>query len=96
MPANKKYLTQSPLQRTLKITAGIIGGYLVTLALHEFIMLFLPKKDVYMTMHFTTYIIWAILMVLAFLAKSGWKIWGWYLLAGALLLSPFFYTMIVK
>lgn len=96
MPANKKYLTASPWQRTLKITAAFVGGYLVTSAFHHFLMLFLPKKDMYVTMHFSAYIIWAILMIVAFLAKSGWKIWGWYLLATILLFSPYLYQLINK
>lgn len=91
MPANKKYLTTSPLQRTLKITAGFIGGYLLTLAVHQFFMLFLSKKDVFVTMHFTTYILWAVLMLIAFLSTNGWKIWGWYLLLSGLFFAPFIY-----
>ena len=94
MPANKKYLTTSPLQRTLKITAAIVGGYMVSTAFHQFLMLFLPKKEMYMTMHFSVYIMWAVLMIMAFLAKNGWKIWGWYLLASVVLFSPFLYQFI--
>lgn len=96
MPANKKYLTTSPLQRTLKITAALIGGYMVSVAFHQFLMLFLPKKDMHITMHFSVYIMWAVLMILAFLAKSGWKIWGWYLLASVVFFSPFLYQIINK
>ncbi|MFT4018392.1 MAG: hypothetical protein QM668_15615 [Agriterribacter sp.] len=96
MPANKKYLTASPVQRTLKITAAFIGGYMVSTAFHQLLMLFFPKKDVHITMHFSVYIMWAILMIIAFLAKNGWKIWGWYLLASALLFSPFLYQFINK
>lgn len=96
MPANKKYLTTSPGQRVLKITAAFIGGYLVTVAFHQLIMLMISKKQVYVTMQFSGYILWSVLMVLAFLARNGWKIWGWYLLSSALLFSPFVYQVIVK
>ncbi|MBX2921136.1 MAG: hypothetical protein KF746_03005 [Chitinophagaceae bacterium] len=96
MPANKKYLTVSPWQRALKITAALIGGYMVSTAFHQFLMLFLPKKEVYTTMSFSVYIMWAVLMIIAFLAKNGWKIWGWYLLVSAVLLSPFLYQLINK
>ncbi|WEK34621.1 MAG: hypothetical protein P0Y53_19210 [Candidatus Pseudobacter hemicellulosilyticus] len=96
MPANKKYLTTSPLQRTLKITAGIAGGFLVSIALHQFLMLFLPKKEVIVTMPFTAYLVWAVLMVVAFLATNGWKIWGWYLLSSVLLFSPYIYQIYFK
>lgn len=96
MPANKKYLTTSPLQRALKITAGIIGGFLLTTAIHQFAMLFFPKKDVHVTMYVTAYVIWAILMLIAFLSTNGWKIWGWYLLLCMLLFSPYLYQMYCK
>lgn len=96
MPANKKYLTTSPLQRTLKITAGLVGGFLLTTAIHQFAMLFLPKKEVYVTMHFSTYLIWATLMLVAFLSTNGWKIWGWYLLLCMLLFSPYLYQIYFK
>ena len=96
MPANKKYLTTSPLQRTLKITAGILGGFLLTSSIHQFVMLFLPTKDVYVTMHFTAFICWAILMIIAFLATNGWKIWGWYLLSSVVLFSPYLYRFYFK
>ncbi|HRP54576.1 hypothetical protein [Agriterribacter sp.] len=96
MPANKKYLTASPVQRTLKITAGVIGGFMLTTAFHQFVMLFLSKKDVYVTMHFTAYMMWAFLMIVAFLARNGWKVWAWYLLTGAVLFAPYIYRVLVK
>jgi hypothetical protein len=46
MPANKKYLTQSPFQKFLKITAGFIGGYTVMITLMgSFIAPCLPGKE---------------------------------------------------
>lgn len=96
MPANKKHLTQSPLQRILKITAAILGGYIVTLSLQLLLVHYLSKKDVLITMKFMCYIIWVGLMIIAFLSKNGWKTWGWYLLISLLLLSPIIYGMIVK
>jgi hypothetical protein len=95
MPANKKYLA-TPGQRVLKITAALVGGYLVSITFHLFIMFFLSKKEVIVTMHFSSFILWATLMMVAFLAKNGWKIWGWYLLASILFASPIIYQMIVK
>lgn len=79
MPANKKHLTASPWQRLLKVTAAFIGGYMVTMSLHLLLMTFLDKTAVFMTMKFSVYVLWAVLMMVAFLAKSGWKIWGLYL-----------------
>jgi uncharacterized membrane protein YgdD (TMEM256/DUF423 family) len=94
MPANKKYLTKSPLHKTLKITAGIIGGWFLSFAFHQCLMLIFPKTDVYVSMHFMAYMVWVTLMIVAFLAKSGWRIWGWYILFGVILFSPYLYKML--
>jgi len=88
MPANKKYLS-SPLQRTLKITAGFVGGYAVMLAFHLLLTLFVDKKYVVMTGGVSGYILWAVLLLLAFLSKNGWKIWGIYILLALALASPY-------
>ncbi|WP_435137685.1 hypothetical protein [Formosa sp. A9] len=79
MPANKKYLTTSKTQRFAKITAAILGGYLVTASLHMALSFWLDHTTVIITSTFTGFILWASLMVVAFLAKNGWKIWGIYL-----------------
>ncbi len=80
MPADRKYLS-SPGQRVLKITAGILGGYLVAILFHNAIGVLLKNKDgLIITSAYTSFLLWAILMVIAFLAKSGWKVWGVYLL----------------
>ncbi|NGM60850.1 hypothetical protein G5B30_02850 [Sphingobacterium sp. SGG-5] len=79
MPANKKYLS-SPFQRFLKITAGFIGGYTVMLSFHIMLTFIFEKKNVVITAAFTGYILWALLLLFAFLAKNGWKVWGLYIL----------------
>lgn len=89
MPANKKYLS-TPFQRFLKITAGFIGGYMVMLSFHVLLTTFFEKKDVVITAGFTGYLLWAILLLFAFLSKNGWKIWGIYLLLAAVFSLPYF------
>lgn len=80
MPANPKYLS-SKGQRWLKITAGLIGGYLVTMLFHNAIGIHLTSKGgIALTSAFSAFFMWVGLMVLAFMAKSGWKVWGIYLL----------------
>ncbi len=80
MPANQKYLSSTG-QRWLKITAGIIGGYLVTMLLHNAIGIHLTNKGgIALTSAFSAFFMWVGLMVWAFMSKSGWKIWGIYLL----------------
>lgn len=93
MPANTKYLS-TPLQKFLKLTAGLIGGYLVTASLHLFLGLWLPRQDFLITMAFSSFILWASLFVVAFLAKNGWKIWGIYLLISLLFFVPFAYKIL--
>ncbi|MDG3583805.1 hypothetical protein [Galbibacter pacificus] len=90
MPANKKYLTQSPWQRIAKITAGFIGGYIVTITLHLALATWLNHVNVIITLTYSGFILWATLMIVAFLAKSGWKIWAIYL-ALAFLFYVIFY-----
>ncbi|MFZ4862328.1 hypothetical protein ACL9RF_09090 [Sphingobacterium sp. Mn56C] len=88
MPANKKYLS-TPFQRFLKITAGFIGGYAVMLSFHILMTFLFHKSDVIMTAAFTGYILWAVLMVLAFLAKNGWKVWAIYVLLTLIFSLPY-------
>lgn len=80
MPADKRHLS-SPGQRFLKITAGILGGYIVTFLFHNAIGVFLTNKDgLIVTSAYSSFLIWAGLLVIAFLIKNGWKVWGIYLL----------------
>ena len=80
MSANKKHLS-SPSQRILKITAGLLGGFFVTIFFHNALGSVLEQKGaLIITTAYTSFLMWAGLMVLAFLSKNGWKIWGLYLL----------------
>ena len=80
MPANHKYLS-SLGQRILKITAGILGGFIITILFHNALgSLFEEKGGILITSAYTAFLLWAALMVIAFLAKNGWKVWGAYLL----------------
>ena len=87
MPANKKYLTNSPTQRIGKISAGFIGGYIVTETFHMMLMTFFSIPNVIMTLRFFGFIMWAVLMIFAFLTKSAWKIWVIYILVSLLFVT---------
>ncbi|WP_026967763.1 hypothetical protein [Algoriphagus terrigena] len=78
MPANKKYLS-SPLQRIAKITAGLIGGYAVTVSFFLMLSLWLDRQSTFFALIFAGFLLWCGLLILAFLAKNGWKIWLVYL-----------------
>lgn len=91
MPANKKHLTTSAWQRFLKVTAALLGGYAVALSFHLMLMHIVSKKQVVATMSFSVYIVWCALMIIAFLAHKGWKVWLWYLAATIVFLMPSVY-----
>lgn len=79
MPANKKYLSTSPFQRFAKISAGLLGGYMVTVSLFLALSLWINHVNVLMTLLYGGFIFWAFLFVFAFLMKNGWKVWAIYL-----------------
>ncbi|MFD2101397.1 hypothetical protein [Flagellimonas iocasae] len=85
MPANKKYLTPSPSQRFAKITAAILGGLIVAVMFHMALASWFNHVAVIITSTFSAFVLWAALMVVAFLGKNGWKVWGIYLLASLFL-----------
>jgi hypothetical protein len=79
MPAKKEYLTTKG-QRALKISAGLIGGYFLSVAFQMMISVLVPyRTEVILTGAFSVFMLWVALMIVAFLARSGWLIWGIYL-----------------
>ena len=70
MPANKKYLTNSPVQKIAKITAAILGGYIVTEAFFMALIAWMSPGDVIFTLRYAGFILWAVLMIFAFIAKK--------------------------
>ena len=91
MPANKKYLTQSTGQRIAKVTAAILGGLVVSVMFHLALASWFNHITVIITSTFSAFVLWAVLMVIAFLGKNGWKTWGIYLLANLLLGIVFYF-----
>lgn len=79
MPAKQKYLSSTG-QRILKISAGILGGYMLSTAFHLFLA-HVPAIgfDLLVSGTFSGFVLWVILMVFAFLARNGWVVWGIYL-----------------
>ena len=92
MPANSKYLTISPWQQFAKISSGILGGYVVTALFHMCLALWLPySREVLITSIYTHFLVWCTLMIVPFLFKNGWKVWGLYILISALLYILYYY-----
>ena len=91
MPANTKYLTTSSWQKGAKISAGIIGGYIITALLHLSLALWLPNgKEILITSIYTVFLVWGALLIIPFLFKNGWKIWGLYIVISILLYTIYF------
>ncbi|RYY16403.1 MAG: hypothetical protein EOO04_27005 [Chitinophagaceae bacterium] len=79
MPANPKYLTPPGWQRFAKVSAAVLGGFLVTASFHLMWAAWSgDRKAVMLTYSFTLFIMWCALMLVAFLFHNGWKCWAWY------------------
>lgn len=91
MPANTKYLTKSSWHKAAKITAGIIGGYIITALLHLSLALWLPyHKEILITSIYTIFILWGVLLIVPFLFKNGWKVWILYIIISISLYGIYF------
>ena len=80
MPANKKYLTQSPWTKFSKLLAAILGGFLVSIAIHLALALWIDMSMVLVTSIFSVFIVWSVFMLLVYWIKSPLKIWAVFLL----------------
>jgi hypothetical protein len=79
MPANPKYLTKSPWLRLVKILVGFGSGYAVMLSLHLLLMRVFPPQNVVATAFITGYVLWALLLLWAFVARNVWRVGATYL-----------------
>ncbi|MFZ6013498.1 MAG: hypothetical protein ACOYXT_24365, partial [Bacteroidota bacterium] len=70
-----------------KISAAIIGGYLVAMSLHVALAAWINHVNVLITSTFSGFIVWATLMIVAFLSKQGWRIWLLYLVLTIVLMG---------
>lgn len=92
MPANPKYLTQSSWQKFAKLSAGILGGYIISALLHMVLPILLVPyhKEMLITSLFTLYALWVVLMIIPYLFKNGWMAWGVYILSIILLYGAYY------
>lgn len=90
MPANKKHLTKSFFHRILKITAGFVIGYAITELFFMILIKLIDDSSALITLQFGGFILWAALMVIAFIPKNGFKTIGLYLGISLLLLAILF------
>jgi len=93
MPANSKYLTTSPLQRILRISAGVIGGYIITALIHMVSALLLPWHKEVLALSIVIYFpIWAIFLFIPFFRKNGLTTWLYYLIIILLLYTIYYWA----
>lgn len=79
MPANPKYLTTSSWSRAGKISAAIVGGYLLSVTFHLALASWFNRVNMVITAAYSGFMLWVALMVVAFLFRSAWKVWLLYL-----------------
>ena len=87
MPANAKYLNPKIGNRIATISAAILGGLIVSISVHLALAVWLDRVAVIITSTFTAFILWVLLMMIAFMGKSGLKIWGIYLLVSIIFIG---------
>ncbi|QXV63820.1 hypothetical protein INP83_11955 [Mucilaginibacter sp. 21P] len=75
MPANPKYLTKSPWTRLSRILAGTLGGYTAMISFHLLLAKLFPAAKVVATAFFTGYLMWAVLLLIAFITPKPWQVW---------------------
>lgn len=82
MPAKEKYLS-SGWSRFSKVTAAILGGYLVTMLIH-IAAAKIPEDDtnLIITTAYSSFLMWVGFMILAFFIKKAWQVWTLYSLIG--------------
>lgn len=79
MPAQQKYLS-SRRQRWYKVSAAILGGFMVAMALQLAVGAHLADKQALLiTSTFLSFFLWVFFMIIPFFFEDGRKIWGIYL-----------------
>lgn len=91
MPANPKYLTKNSWQQFAKLSAGILGGYIITALIHMVLALFIPyHKEILITTTITFFIIWVVFLIIPYLFKNGWKVWLLYIVIISILFGLYY------
>lgn len=85
MPANKKYLTQSPWIKLGKLSAATLGSLLASLGLHLALAVWLDRSVIIPIAIYTGFITWVALMILAYWIPKVWQAWA--MMAGIMTLS---------
>jgi hypothetical protein len=92
MPANPKYLTKDPWQKFAKISAALLGGYLIAAGFFMALAFWLPNhRATLATFSYGVFILWVGLMFIPFLSENGWKCWAVFLVIILILSAAIYY-----
>lgn len=75
MPANPKYLIKSNRLKFAKLSAALLGSFLVTASLHLLVAAYSDPGIILKSAQFSFFIIWVGLMFVPYLIKDAWKSW---------------------
>ncbi|WP_192348550.1 hypothetical protein [Algoriphagus sp. Y33] len=76
MPANKKYLTQSPWIKLGKLSAAVVGGLLASVGFHMALAIWIDRALVLTAAVYSVFIIWVGLMLVSYWVPRVWQAWG--------------------
>ena len=80
MPANKRHLGTRG-QRISKSLAGIIGGYIATMAIHLVVGAIWGSSNAswIQTTTYSAFTLWIMTIIAALLFRKAWKVWALYI-----------------
>lgn len=80
MPANTKYLTQSPWIKLGKLSACILGCLVTTLSIFIALATWFDRTAVMGTFMYSSFMVWTGLMLAVYWLPKVWQVWGLLLL----------------
>lgn len=76
MPANKEYLTHGTAERIGKVSAALVGSFLVAVSSMLALASWSDRPSVvFMSYTYLLILVWCALMLVAFLFRKAWKCW---------------------
>jgi len=85
MPANKKYLMKSGWAKASKVIAAILGSFVASMGLHLALTYWLHRPTVLITSTYSVFVVWMLLMLWVYAAKTATR--SWMILGSILALS---------
>lgn len=93
MPANKKYLTQSTPRKIFRLSAGLLGGYFVTVSFFGLLSKIFEPAATMISLRLFGFLLWCGLLINAYLMESPLRVWLLYLGIGAFFILTTVYIL---